>query len=440
MKAIRVSIATALALAAIATQTMAQEDAGAPPPPPPGDERPERPPGDRQPPPPDGSQRYSIEQAVSDNAQLHTIAFNGLAFITGDFGASTFIPPGKVCDFFGFQYMRDIDAAQKGHNPMFLNRVAGNVMHILNDTQKKMFLDLADEQAPQLEDLARMRFPLIESFHRQLDGRIPLGSSGLNEAAVVRYTGGIFEKDAELSLRRAEVMGQVARSLTADQKAYLGSMKFGDFNTWPPLDERDTLREIGRGKSQLFNVAFMTYASEFFSWTAGSLEADTYFCPERHGTYFGGFYMKDMPAMGKRDYNISTSRTGEGGRAFLEEVLAAPQRNVITGILPKQRKAIMETVIVRGAIAQELRKFLAGQTPDRKKVLSLGRHYGELDGEMSWLYATAFAKVNRTLTAPQRASLMKLRDLDGYKSAEAYLYSRPISKPEVPNTDFLFRP
>ena len=58
-----------------------------------------------------GPQKYSIEQAVSDNAQLHTIAFSGLAFITGDFGAATFIPPGKVCDFFGFQYMRDIDAA-----------------------------------------------------------------------------------------------------------------------------------------------------------------------------------------------------------------------------------------------------------------------------------------------------------------------------------------
>ncbi len=47
-----------------------------------------------------GDQKYSIEQAVSDRAQLHTIAFSGLAFITGEFGASTFIPPGKVSDFF----------------------------------------------------------------------------------------------------------------------------------------------------------------------------------------------------------------------------------------------------------------------------------------------------------------------------------------------------
>jgi Spy/CpxP family protein refolding chaperone len=149
--------------------------------------------------------------------------------------------------------------------------------------------------------------------------------------------------------------------------------------------------------------------------------------------------MKDMPAMGKRDFDISTSRTGDSGRAFLEDVLTETQRAQITGILDQQRKAIMETIEVRRSISQELRKLLAGGTPDRQKVIALGRRYGELDGEMSWLYATAFAKVSRTLTESQRASLMKLRDLDGYKSAEAYLYSRPLTgKLELPDTDFLF--
>ena len=57
-----------------------------------------------------GQGRYSLEQAVSDRAQLSTIAFDGLAFLTGDFAGDTFLPPGKVSDYFGFQYMRDIDA------------------------------------------------------------------------------------------------------------------------------------------------------------------------------------------------------------------------------------------------------------------------------------------------------------------------------------------
>jgi len=383
-------------------------------------------------------QKYSLEQAVSDRAQLHTIAFSGLAFMTGDFGASTFIPPGKVCDYFGFQYMRDIDVAEKGHNPMFLNRVAGNVLHILNDEQRKMFEELATEQAGEFEKLAQKRLPLIKAFHRELDGDIPAGSTGLSRHAVVRYVGDIFAFDAELSYRRAEVFGQVAASLTPEQKAYLGKMKFGDFNTWPDIDERDKLKRPGRGRGKLFNVAYMTYASEFFSWTAGSVEADVYFCPERHGTYFGGFYMKDMPAMGKRDFDISTTVTGNSGETFLT-LLTDEQRAHITGIIERQRKAMAEIVEVRRTVSIELRKFLAGERADREKVLALGRRYGELDGEVSWMYATAFARVGRTLSEQQRAALVKLRNLPGYESAPAYIYSRPMQGTlELPGTDFLF--
>ena len=383
---------------------------------------------------------YSLEQAVSDRAQLSTIAFSGLAFLAGDFGAATFLPPGKVCDYFGFQYMRDIDAAGKGHNPTFLNRVAGNVLHILNDQQRQMFVDLATEQAGQFEQLALKRMPLIKAFHRELNGDIPADSTGLSRAAVTRYVGDLFAYDAELSYRRAEVFGRVAASLTADQKEYLGKMKFGDFNTWPDLDERGQLKPAGTGGSRFFNVAYMTYASEFFSWYAGSVAADTYFCPERHATYFGGFYMKDMPAMNKRDFDISTSRTGDSGEGFLNALTAA-QRTNITSIIDNERSALREMIDVRRSISEELRKFLQGGQADLAKVRALGHRYGELDGDYSWACAMGFASVNRTLTADQRTALKKLRDLDGYTSAPAYLYSQPLAKlPDLPDTDFLFGP
>ena len=375
--------------------------------------------------------QYTIAQAISDRAQLSTIAFSGLAFLTGDFGAATFMPPGKVCDFFGFQYMRDIDAAEKGHNPMFLTRVAGDVLHILNDQQRQMFADLAAEQAPQFEQLAVKRMPLIESFQREKDGNIPKGCSGLNREAVIRYVGDFYSFDAELSYRRAEVFGKVVASLTAEQKVAFAKMKFGDFNTWPDLDERDALQRPNPTTSKLFPVAYMTYASEFFSWYAGSIEADTYFCPERHGTYFGSFYMKDMPAMNKRNYDISTAITGDSGESFLN-LLSAEQRANITVIPDRQKKLLAETVEVRQAMSVELRKFLSGGQADKAKVLALGRRYGALDGEMSWIYATAFAKVGRTLTPEQRAACVKLRNLDGYHSAPAYLYSNPLQELPVP--------
>ncbi len=379
---------------------------------------------------------YSIEQAISDRAQLTTIGFSGLAFITGDFGASTFLPPGKVCDYFGFQYMRDIDAAEKGHNPMFVDRVVGNVLFILNDKQKQLFRDLAEEQVSQLEALAEMRLPLIKSFQMELDGNIPKGSNGLNKQSVVHYVGDIFELDARLSVRRAEVLAEVANSLTKEQKEYLGKMKFGDFNTWPDKTE---LAHLDKKKSKLYNVAYMTYASEFFSWYAGSVEADTYICPERQGTYFGGFYMKDIAAMNQRDYDISTSITGDSGEKFLNNVLNETQRGYITEILNSQRKILKEVVDVRREFTTELRKLLNDKQPDKNQLSALGQRYGELDGELSWNYAIAFTKVNKSLSNEQKTELMKLRNLDGYKSAPYYIYSSPVTKqPIIEDVEMFF--
>ncbi len=377
------------------------------------------------------AENYSIGQAMSDQAQLHTIAFNGLAFLTGDFGAATFIPPGKVCDFFGFQYMRDIDAAQKGHNPIFLNRITANVLKILTVEQREMLKELAEQQVVGLNKLALKRLPLIKAFYRAAEENVTL-----NKDAVKAYVGDIFTMDMELALARAELFGKLAGSLSPEQKAAFSKLKFGDFNTWENVDV--TPYKLPRGTEKMMNVAYMTYASEFFSWYAGSVKADTYFCPERHGTYFGGFYMKDMPVMGKRDMNISTSLTGDSGEEFLT-VLNEKQRQTVLNTVELQRNDLKEIAALRQKISENLRKYLADQPPDRAAMLLMGRRYGELDGEMSYFYASAFAKVAKTLTAEQKAKLMKLRNLEGYDSAPYYVYSAAQKEqPEIGNTDFFF--
>jgi hypothetical protein len=377
---------------------------------------------------------YSIEQACSDRAQLNTIAFDALGFLTGDLCSSTFLPPGKVSDYFGFQYMRDIDTGTGGHNTDFLTRIANNVWIILNTDQKDRLIALAREQAGQIQDLARKRFPLIKAFHRELDGNIPSGTKGLNQDAVKQYSGDLFEFDGLLGYRRAQTFGVIARSLNETQKASFAKLVFGRSETWSQMDEQIDKRGFTHDE----HVALMTYASEFFSWYAGSVEADTYFCPERHGTYFGSFYMKDAPAMGKRNYSISTSLTGDKGESFLNS-LTAPQQKLITSLVDLQRADLEEIVKTRHSISTELRRFLNSDAVDRQKVLALARRYGELDGGLSWYYATHFAQVEHSLDAIQKQALMKLRDLAEYQCDGAYLYSERISAPAIPNTDFLFR-
>lgn len=402
-----------------------------------------QPPPRKGPPPPRGqqarepAQRYSIEQAVSDRAQLHTIAFNGLAFITGDFGSATFIPPGKVSDFFGFQYMRDIDAAGKGHNPMFLDRIAGNVIGILSTDQRRAFEEAARDQEALMKEIALKRFPLIAAFYRDLAGDLPRGSIGLDRKAVVSWCGDLFALDAQLAWRRAKVFGAVAASLTREQKQALGRLQFGNFNSWPEADREDVRRMRPRGASKLVSVGYMTLASEFFSWYAGSVEADTYFCPERHGTYFGGFYMKDMPAMGKRDYDISTALTGDAGEAFLE-ALTPQQRARLTDVIERQRRALREIVEVRRIVSTRLRGFLRGEGPSEREIVSLGRRCGQLDGELAYEYATAYVAIAGTLDARQRETLQRLRPYQGREEGTAFLYSDRIPVPSFPDPAFLF--
>jgi len=377
--------------------------------------------------------QYSIEQATSDRAQLHTIAFAGLAYLTGDFGFDTFLPPGKVSDYFGFQYMRDIDAKVGGHNTSFLTRIANNMLAVLTEAQKAQLIALAKTQENDIRRFAEKRFPLIKAFRRNLEGALPAGSKGLDKAAVMNYSADLYTLDGELSLKRAQVMGSVIRSLNGQQKAALAKLKFGDSRTWPDVPEQLDKQSL----SHAVNVAVMTYASEMFAWYAGSIESDTYFCPERHGMYFGGFGMKTAPAMGKQDYSISTSLTGDSGEAFLV-ALTETQRKHITELPDLQRAGLAEIVKIRRAIATELRHFQQGAAVDKAKVLALSQRYGELDGELADLYATAFAKIGQTLTAQQKEKLAKLRTINPADPRGPFLYSDPIDLPQIPNTDFLF--
>ena len=381
-----------------------------------------------------GGSKYTLEQACSDNAQLKTIAFDGLAYITGDFGFDTFLPPGKVSDYFGFQYMRDIDAKEGGHNTSFLTSIASNILKILNDRQKAELMAAAKEQEADIKKFAEMRFPLIKAFRRNLEGSLPAGSKGLNKAAVLKYSAGLYELDGVIAYKRAEVMGKVINSLTSEQKTAFAKLKFGDSRTWPDIPEQLEKRSMPHN----INVAVMTYASEMFAWYAGSIDADTYFCPERHGMYFGGFGMKTAPAMGKQNYSISTALTGDSGEAFLN-TLDEKQRKKITEIVELQRKDLAEIVTTRRTISAELRRFQKGEIADKAKVLALSKRYGELDGEMAYFYASAFGEVGKSLTTEQKEKLASLRMINPSEPRGPFLYSDPLKDPVIQNTDFLLK-
>jgi Spy/CpxP family protein refolding chaperone len=379
----------------------------------------------------------TIEQAVSDEAQSTTIAFDALAFLTGNLEADSFFPPGKVADFWGFQYLRDNDPSRMGHNTDFLTRAALNMLTVLTPDQRAKLVTLAKGQVDSINEYGYNRFVLMDAFRRLLEGDLPAGSKGLNEDAVKTYSADLYRLDGEISYERAQVMGTLLSALDATQRAYLDAMVGKGMLDWPDVGEPADLAGLDRDTK----VAVMTYAGDMFSWYAGSVEADVYFCPERQGTYFGSFYLKDAQAMGNPGYTISSTLTGDMGHALLE-TLTADQSQMATGLVDSQRPALQGIVDRRRDVATLLRQFMAGGTPDRAAVLSLMEAYGELDGEIAYRYATAFAQLDQTLTTEQRAQLMALRqEMLGEQMVPsgAYLYSQAIPMPEIPSTDFLFK-
>lgn len=385
---------------------------------------------------PNGSS-YNIDQAISDKAQSMTIAFDGLAFLTGDLGADSFFPPGKVADFWGFQYLRDNDPSQMGHAGDFLTSAAMNMLNILTAEQRTQLVALAESQVDSISEYGYKRFVLMQAFQNLIDGNLPAGTTGLNEEAVKAYSAELYTLDGEISYARAQLYGSLINSLDSTQKSSLDSMKGIGMLEWPEVTEPGDISGLDRDEK----VAVMTYAADMLSWYIGSVDADVYFCPERHGTYFGSFYLKDIKAMADPSYSIPTDMTGNLGDELLSN-LDTDQAQLITGLVDTQKPSLLGIVDIRRQVSIELRKFLSGMTPDKETVLSMMKQYGEYDGKIIYNMAVNFTQVNQSLTTEQKTRIDAMRsELLGELSHPngAYLYSEPISMPEIPSSDFLFK-
>ena len=366
----------------------------------------------------------NLEQAISDKAQSTTIAFSGLALITGNLVAQSFFPPGKLADYWGFQYLRDNDPSDMGHNTSFLTRAACNVLHTLDDGQFAQLKTLATSQVDQINQYGYDRYPLMQAFRQLVDGDLPAGSTGLSLVAVKATSSALYRVDGQISYDRAVAYADIYRSLSTDQRAYLDAMVGKGWSAWPDVDESDGIVQARmKGLTHDQGVAVMTYAGDLYSWYAGSLDADVYFCPERHGTYYGGFYIKDAPAVGVPGYSIDEQLTAVAGSAVCDSsqgYVTDAQAKLVSSLVDTQRQNLYagksNIVEARTAISSALRSLRSAEAPSaaelaavKATVLARSAEYGALDGEDNYRYATVFAQLRASLSDAQMTRLAALR-------------------------------
>jgi len=111
-------------------------------------------------------------------------------------------------------------------------------------------------------------------------------------------------------------------------------------------------------------------------------------------------------------------------------ILSAEQSAAVHQIVEKQEPLLDEIIQIRTDVSLELRKALNNDTPDKNKVFTLIKRYGELDGELSYKCAICFSKISESLSQEQRSKLVSLRGLDEIPEG-AYLFSDPIALPDL---------
>ncbi len=380
-------------------------------------------------------QKYSVEQAISDSAQLHTISFAALSFMSSGVCEMSFLPPGKHASYFGFQYLRDVVGGAAGHEQNFVPRVANNLLYILSSQQRAILINLAKQQQKKIKQFALERFPLLIAFDRYAKKQLPQGVTRLSKGKIVQHSGDLYALDGELSYERAVAFSKVVTSLTQDQKNHLHQFKNKPYDLWPQRNEQVDKRQFEHS----IHVALMTYASELFSWYIGDLKKDVYFTPERTAAYFGAYWTKAAPmkAVRRDNYRISTELTGDSGARFLR-ILNPQQKTQITSLIRRQKPFLREMVRVRESIAAELRKIFRGKVANRDKILSLSRKFGELDGEIAYLYADNFTNIKTSLSQSQLKKAIQIRNIAQYQCKGAFIYAEPSPIPTPGNITSFF--
>ena len=133
--------------------------------------------------------------------------YDAVTWYSGNLCGDSFLPGGKIADFFGYQYQRDLSPNNTGHMTTFVTYSSKAFLSVLSPAQTAILTAYAANYSAYQNlttQYVMMRFPIYKAFRQLLNGSLPTGTSGLNLTALLSYSQSLYEIDAQIAIMKAE--------------------------------------------------------------------------------------------------------------------------------------------------------------------------------------------------------------------------------------------
>lgn len=323
---------------------------------------------------------------VKERQLQEAVASRTLTWLTGSSSNNDYISVGRTANYFGFVALR-VASGQS----LSRSNVAKDTLAVLTQSQRDALSGLLKDQVQPFEKTQQARFRI----NRALEGLL-IGEK-ISRDAFLALGRDYGASEAELGRVIAQRLGEVAQTLTLDQKEALVEVRTAHISGQGHTIERTNLK-LKLSKED--KKEFVNLAARFLSWTTGSPEFNDFEVVGKPSQHFGFVSLRIDSKHGVR--------RGDVAKEVLE-LLSSDQQHLLATAAAHDAKAFVDFLQARGELMRHLESSLGGGAIDVQKVEQAGATVGEIEAGMTWSQAMAMIGVRDSLTPTQSSGLLAMR-------------------------------
>ncbi|WFE89065.1 c-type cytochrome [Roseibium porphyridii] len=325
---------------------------------------------------------------VDERRLTEAVASRTLTWLTGNSANNDYISVGRLANFFGFVGLR-----VASRHSLKRSRIAQETLSVLNERQRAAMVSLVHDQMDALKEAQQAR----HEMNRALEGL--LAFEPVTKERFIELGRDYGSHEAELGRVLAQTFGDIAQTLSTDQKQALTAIRVAHVSGEAQQGSGAgslRLKKLSKAdKKELVNVS-----ARFLSWTTGSQEFNDFEVVGKPSQHFGFVALRI-------DSNHGVKRGAVAKQVM--EMLTPSQIDRLRDAAQHNAREFPEFLTVRAQLMRVLETSLSGQRIDTARVAHLGAEIGEIEASMTWSQAMAMLDVRNGLSETQSAELLAMR-------------------------------